>query len=272
MPQNNFRYVTADASTQRGIFTWYMQFAWGEVTPEMRKERTSHVDPMKSPTMAGGLFAMRKVGGQGRAPHTGGRALSRPPCAHTTPSQDFFFFIGSYDMGMETWGGENLEMSFRIWMCGVSRVGRVESGRAPCFVDEPPPCRLHMHAPALRHALYPLPGSHRGAALQSRRARVSRPQPGQVQDQAARDDHCKVGCCVTCIRGPAPSLVYRFPRLLCRAHPCNAAPCTRNLNRVAEVWMDSYKDIYYLYGLCPLTAVFSGRPQSARRSRLPFTS
>lgn len=59
--QNNFKYVTADASTQRGIFTWYMQFAWGEVTHQMRQERASHIDPMTSPTMAGGLFAMRKV-------------------------------------------------------------------------------------------------------------------------------------------------------------------------------------------------------------------
>ena len=28
--------------------------------------------------------------------------------------RQYFFDIGAYDLGMEVWGGENLEMSFRV--------------------------------------------------------------------------------------------------------------------------------------------------------------
>ena len=29
-------------------------------------------------------------------------------------NREFFFKVGAYDGGMYTWGGENLEMSFRV--------------------------------------------------------------------------------------------------------------------------------------------------------------
>lgn len=47
-------------------------------------DRTS---PLRTPTMAGGLFSIDK---------------------------EYFYELGSYDEGMDIWGGENLEMSFRV--------------------------------------------------------------------------------------------------------------------------------------------------------------
>lgn len=45
------------------------------------------VRPIISPTMAGGLFAIYR---------------------------QYFNYIGKYDPGMNIWGGENLELSFRV--------------------------------------------------------------------------------------------------------------------------------------------------------------
>lgn len=88
-----------------GGFTWSLHFTWRSVPERDMKLRTSEADPVRSPTMPGGLFAV---------------------------DREFFYKIGAYDPGMIIWGGENLEISFRIWMCGgilefspCSRVGHI---------------------------------------------------------------------------------------------------------------------------------------------------
>ncbi|KAH9489703.1 putative polypeptide N-acetylgalactosaminyltransferase 9 [Bulinus truncatus] len=77
-----------------GIFHYYnLLFDW-DVIPEREKQRRKDgSDAFRSPTMPGGLFAI---------------------------SRDFFNEIGTYDAAMEYWGGENIELSFKTWMCGGS--------------------------------------------------------------------------------------------------------------------------------------------------------
>lgn len=94
-----------------GGFDWNLQFNWHSI-PEREKKRRKHAyDPLRSPTMAGGLFSIDKK---------------------------FFETLGTYDSGFDIWGGENLELSFKTWMCGgtleiipCSHVGHVFRSRSP---------------------------------------------------------------------------------------------------------------------------------------------
>ncbi|XP_053975440.1 polypeptide N-acetylgalactosaminyltransferase 35A-like isoform X2 [Hylaeus anthracinus] len=100
----------------RGGFNWGLHFKWDNLPIGTLKHDEDFIKPIKSPTMAGGLFAM---------------------------DREYFTTLGEYDAGMEIWGGENLEISFRIWMCGgsielipCSRVGHVFRRRRPYGGDD----------------------------------------------------------------------------------------------------------------------------------------
>ncbi|XP_055990767.1 polypeptide N-acetylgalactosaminyltransferase 11 [Sorex fumeus] len=95
----------------RGGFNWGLHFKWDLVPPSELGGPGGGTAPIRSPTMAGGLFAMNRR---------------------------YFNELGQYDGGMDIWGGENLEISFRIWMCGgrlfiipCSRVGHIFRKRRP---------------------------------------------------------------------------------------------------------------------------------------------
>lgn len=81
---------------QVGGFTWNGHFDWINISKKEKQrilrecKQEAEICPTYSPTMAGGLFAI---------------------------DRKYFWEIGSYDEEMDGWGGENLEMSFRIWQC-----------------------------------------------------------------------------------------------------------------------------------------------------------
>ncbi|KAE8293701.1 Polypeptide N-acetylgalactosaminyltransferase 6 [Larimichthys crocea] len=85
----------------RGNFNWNLKFGWELLPKEEKKRRRNETSPIRTPTFAGGLFSV---------------------------SKSYFEHLGLYDDQMEFWGGENLEMSFRVWQCG----GQLEI--IPCSV------------------------------------------------------------------------------------------------------------------------------------------
>ncbi|XP_037914101.1 putative polypeptide N-acetylgalactosaminyltransferase 9 isoform X1 [Hermetia illucens] len=94
-----------------GGFDWNLQFNWHAVPEREKKRHQNSAEPVWSPTMAGGLFSI---------------------------DRKFFERIGTYDSGFDIWGGENLELSFKTWMCGgtleivpCSHVGHIFRKRSP---------------------------------------------------------------------------------------------------------------------------------------------
>ncbi|XP_036390236.1 polypeptide N-acetylgalactosaminyltransferase 6 [Megalops cyprinoides] len=101
---NNFQFnkpVATVRAHNRGNFDWSLTFGWESIPDHERQRRKDETYPVKTPTFAGGLFSI---------------------------SKSYFEKIGTYDDKMEIWGGENIEMSFRVWQCG----GQLEI--IPCSV------------------------------------------------------------------------------------------------------------------------------------------
>ena len=100
-----------------GGFNWGLAFRWFPPTSDTHRERDL-VYP--TPVMAGGLFAV---------------------------DRRWFEALGAYDARMRVWGGENVELSLRAWLCGgrllihaCSHVGHLFRSSSPYeFRDDATP-------------------------------------------------------------------------------------------------------------------------------------
>ncbi|KAL8587053.1 hypothetical protein ACOMHN_023443 [Nucella lapillus] len=91
---DTFQYRATGAGQQnRGGFDLDLYFMWIPQSAAENARRGGVFEPMRSPTHLGCCFAMAK---------------------------STFLRLGLYDPGLRIWGCENMELSFKTWMCGGS--------------------------------------------------------------------------------------------------------------------------------------------------------
>ncbi|KAE8749740.1 hypothetical protein FOCC_FOCC003480 [Frankliniella occidentalis] len=192
---DTFEYISASDMTWGG-FNWKLNFRWYRVPQrEMERRGNDRTAPLRTPTMAGGLFSIDK---------------------------DYFYHLGSYDEGMDIWGGENLEMSFRVWQCGgileiipCSHVGHV-------FRDKSP---------------YTFPGGVSKIVLHNA-ARVAEVWMDEWRDFYYAMNPVEIATCSHVGHVFRKSTPYTFPGGTSKIVNHNNA-------RLAEVWLDEWKEFYY---------------------------
>lgn len=180
---DTFEYRAQDEGA-RGAFNWKFDYK----RLPLRKEDLEHpTDPFPSPIMAGGLFAI---------------------------SSKFFWELGGYDPGLDIWGGEQYELSFKIWMCHgklldapCSRVGHIYRGSAP-FNNVRSKDFLSINYKRVAEVWM---GEYKNFLYARSPSRYEKVDPGDLIEQFAIKEKLKCKSFKWFIEEIAPDLVEKYP-------------------------------------------------------------
>jgi len=100
-----------------GGFDWTLTFNWAG-TAQSRNSSWKEPEPFAMPTLSGGLFAI---------------------------TRDWWERSGTYDSQMTEWGGEQIEMSLRMWRCGGA-IRALPCSRVGHMFREARPYKFHTEA------------------------------------------------------------------------------------------------------------------------------
>ena len=113
---DNFETTYDRALRYSGVFTWDFIHSWQDIPEAAQKKRHTEAFNAPSATIVACAIAVNR---------------------------EVFFELGAFDEGMSIWGGENIEISWRYWMCGdgvqvvpCSRVGHLFRRFLPYGIKE----------------------------------------------------------------------------------------------------------------------------------------
>ncbi|XP_060806799.1 putative polypeptide N-acetylgalactosaminyltransferase 10 [Amyelois transitella] len=148
-----------------GGFDWHLNF---KLYPLIEEDRLKLPEPYANPVMSGGIFAISRL---------------------------FFWELGGYDPGLYAWGGEQFELSFKIWLCG-GRMFTAPCSRVGHVYRDPPRYLKYGYGDFLRRNYRRVADvwmDSYAAKLYSSDTVYSRIDPGDISQQQAfrQRRHCK---------------------------------------------------------------------------------
>ncbi|XP_070613543.1 polypeptide N-acetylgalactosaminyltransferase-like 6 isoform X3 [Erythrolamprus reginae] len=130
---NHFGYEAQAGDAMRGAFDWELYYKRIPIPPEL--QRTDPSDPFEQETYSAISVGLKSLPLHSGKCQTELRICFRSPVMAGglfAINRKWFWDLGGYDPGLEIWGGEQYEISFKVWMCGgcmfdvpCSRVGHI---------------------------------------------------------------------------------------------------------------------------------------------------